>query len=38
MVFIIYMIMKMTQISVINSLDNLQPLWANENLSKSNKI
>ena len=23
---------------IINSLDNLQPLWALENLSKSNKI
>ena len=29
---------KITPINIINSLDNLQPLWANENLSKSNKI
>jgi hypothetical protein len=26
------------KISVINSLDNLQPLWAKDNLKKSNKI
>jgi len=29
---------KETPISVVNSLDNLQPLWALDNLSKSNKI
>jgi len=29
---------KDTPVSVINSLDNLQPLWAFDNLSKSNKI
>jgi len=29
---------KMTPINIINSLDNPQPLWVNENLSKSNKI
>jgi flagellar biosynthesis GTPase FlhF len=27
-----------TPISVVNSLDNLQPLWAKDNLSKNNKI
>ena len=27
-----------TPINVVNSLDNLQPLWENDNLSKSNKI
>lgn len=26
-----------TDISIVNSLDNLQPLWAYENLSKGNK-
>jgi hypothetical protein len=29
---------KNTPLSTINSLDNLQPLWALDNLSKSNKI
>lgn len=29
---------KSEKISIINSLDNLQPLWATENLTKSNKI
>lgn len=29
---------KSEKISIINSLDNLQPLWAVENLKKSNKI
>jgi hypothetical protein len=29
---------KSEKISIINSLDNLQPLWAKENLSKNNKI
>jgi hypothetical protein len=29
---------KNTPLFIINSLDNLQPLWALENLSKSNKI
>jgi len=29
---------KDTPINVVNSLDNLQPLWALDNLSKSNKI
>jgi hypothetical protein len=28
---------KNTDVSIINSLDNLQPLWAKENLSKGNK-
>ena len=28
---------KNTPISLVNSLDNLQPLWAKDNLSKSNK-
>lgn len=27
-----------TPLHIINSLSNLQPMWANENLSKSNKI
>lgn len=27
-----------TPIDIVNSLDNLQPLWAKDNLSKSNKI
>lgn len=27
-----------TPLSIINSLDNLQPLWAKDNLSKSNRI
>jgi len=29
---------KNTPLHIINSLDNLQPLWAYDNLSKSNKI
>lgn len=29
---------KDTDVSVVNALDNLQPLWAYENLSKSNKF
>jgi len=29
---------KTEKISIINSLDNLQPLWAVDNLKKSNKI
>lgn len=29
---------KDTPMSIVNSLDNLQPLWAKDNLSKSNKI
>jgi len=29
---------KKVPVSTINSLDNLQPLWAFDNLSKSNKI
>jgi hypothetical protein len=29
---------KETPMSIVNSLDNLQPLWALDNLSKSNKI
>jgi hypothetical protein len=26
-----------TDVSIVNSLDNLQPLWQSENLIKSNK-
>jgi hypothetical protein len=29
---------KSEKISIINSLDNLQPLWAEDNLKKYNKI
>jgi len=29
---------KSGKICIINSLDNLQPLWAADNLKKSNKI
>ena len=29
---------KSEKLSIINSLDNLQPLWAADNLKKSNKI
>lgn len=29
---------KQTPMSVVNSLDNLQPLWALDNLKKSNKV
>ena len=29
---------KSEKISIINSLDNLRPLWAKENLTKSNKF
>lgn len=29
---------KNTPMCIVNSLDNLQPLWASDNLSKSNKI
>jgi len=29
---------KETPISIVNSLDNLQPLWTSDNLSKGNKI
>jgi hypothetical protein len=29
---------KSEKMSIINSLDNLQPLWAADNLKKSNKI
>ena len=29
---------KDTPMCIVNSLDNLQPLWASDNLSKSNKI
>ena len=29
---------KDTPMSIVNSLDNLQPLWASDNLSKGNKI
>lgn len=28
---------KNTDVSVVNSLKNLQPLWAQENLSKSDR-
>jgi len=29
---------KSEKMSVVNSLDNLQPLWAKDNLSKGSKI
>ncbi len=29
---------KSEKMSIINSLDNLQPLWAVDNLKKSNKL
>lgn len=29
---------KSEKMSIINSLDNLQPLWAQDNLKKSNKL
>jgi len=28
---------ELENVNVVNSLDNLQPLWASENLSKGNK-
>jgi hypothetical protein len=29
---------KNTPVNIVNSLDNLQPLWASENLSKNNRL